>query len=52
MEQQDRDMLVEIHTNVKRIVPLVESHDRDINRGKGVVLVITLFLGWLFGTSK
>ena len=52
MEQKDRDMLIEIHTNVKRVVPLVEKHERELNQGKGVVALLVILFGWLFGTSK
>ena len=52
MEQQDRDMLIEVHTIVKDLAPLVKKHETDINKGKGVIGVLVLLFGWLFSSSK
>ena len=48
----DREILLEVHHDVKRLIPLVEKHEREINQGKGVVAILVVIFGWLFGTSK
>jgi len=47
MEQKDRDILIEIHTIIKDVAPLVKKHERDINIGKGMWLMVLAILSWL-----
>jgi hypothetical protein len=47
MNQDDRDKLIEIHTIVKDIAPLVRKHDADIHKGKGIIAFIITVLGIL-----
>ncbi len=50
MLQEDRDRLIEVHTIVKGIAPLVEKHEKDINKGKGIMALI-IFLAGLIGIN-